>query len=102
VFFDMTSAPGEDAIDGIKVDEAGNLYVWGPGGLWILAADGTHLGTITMPRNPHNVAWGGTDGRTLYVAAQDRLYRMPLGVPGIRPGGGSRQAAAAPRAAHGS
>src|SRR5437867_1867086 len=25
VFYDMTSAPGEDAIDGIKVDEQGNL-----------------------------------------------------------------------------
>ena len=36
VFFDMTSAPGEDALDGMKVDKAGNLYVSGPGGLWIL------------------------------------------------------------------
>ena len=34
----MTSAPGEDALDGIKVDKAGNLYVSGPGGLWIISA----------------------------------------------------------------
>jgi sugar lactone lactonase YvrE len=34
VFFDMTRAPGEDAIDGLKVDQAGNLYVCGPGGIW--------------------------------------------------------------------
>ena len=27
VFFDMTSAPGEDALDGLKVDQRGNLYV---------------------------------------------------------------------------
>jgi len=33
VFFDMTSAPGEDALDGIKVDQPGNLYVSGPGEL---------------------------------------------------------------------
>ena len=33
VFFDMTSAPGEDALDGMKVDQRGNLYVSGPGGL---------------------------------------------------------------------
>ena len=45
-FFDMTSAPGADAIDGIKVDRDGHVYVSGPGGLWILASDGTHLGTI--------------------------------------------------------
>ena len=38
VFFDMTSAPGEDAIDGIKVDRLGNLYVSGRGGLWIVSA----------------------------------------------------------------
>jgi len=37
IFFDMTSAPGDDAIDGIKVDVTGNLYVSGPGGLWILS-----------------------------------------------------------------
>ena len=37
VFFDMTSAAGEDAIDGLKVDQQGNVYVSGPGGLWILS-----------------------------------------------------------------
>ncbi len=36
VFFDMTKAPGEDAIDGIKVDQKGNLYVCGPGGIWVI------------------------------------------------------------------
>ena len=45
----MTGAPGEDAIDGIKVDEAGNLYVCGPGGIWVLSPDGEHLGTLRLP-----------------------------------------------------
>ena len=49
IFFDMTSAPGEDALDGMKVDKAGNLYVSGPGGLWILSPEGKHLGTIIGP-----------------------------------------------------
>ena len=31
VFFDMTSAGTEDALDGMKIDKAGNLYVSGPG-----------------------------------------------------------------------
>ena len=65
LFFDMTSAPGEDAIDGIKVDVAGNVYVSGPGGLWILSPDGKHLGTLHGPEHPHNLAWGDSDGRTL-------------------------------------
>jgi gluconolactonase len=86
VFFDMTSAAGEDAIDGIKVDQHGNLFVSGPGGLWVISSAGKHLGTIKTPRHPHNMAWGGEDGKTLYLTAQSALYRMPLNIPGIRSG----------------
>lgn len=79
LFFDMTSAPGEDAIDGIKVDPEGHVFVSGPGGLWILSPEGKHLGTIVPPRHPHNFAWGGDDGRTLYLCAREALYRIRLG-----------------------
>jgi gluconolactonase len=82
VFFDMTSAEGDDAIDGLKVDRKGNVYVSGPGGLWILSPDGKHLGTIVGPEHPHNFAWGDADGRTLYMTAQTGLYRIRLGVSG--------------------
>jgi gluconolactonase len=85
VFFDMTSAKGEDAIDGVKVDVQGNLYVSGPGGLWILSPQGKHLGTVFGPRHPHNMAWGDDDGKTLYLAAQSGLYRMRLNIAGVRP-----------------
>jgi gluconolactonase len=81
IFFDMTRAPGEDAIDGIKVDEGGTLYVSGPGGLWVVSATGRHLGTIVTPKHVHNMAWGD-DGRTLYLCARSGLYRMPLFVRG--------------------
>lgn len=82
VFFDMTSAKGEDAIDGIEVDGRGNLYVSGPGGIWILSSDATHLGTIVTPQHVHNMAWGGEDGKSLYLCARKGLYRMPLGIAG--------------------
>ncbi|MBW4632627.1 MAG: SMP-30/gluconolactonase/LRE family protein [Iphinoe sp. HA4291-MV1] len=85
VFYDMTKAPGEDAIDGIKVDQQGNVYVSGPGGIWILSPTGKHLGTIIGPEHPHNLAWGDEDGRTLYMTAQTGLYRIRLNIPGIRP-----------------
>jgi gluconolactonase len=87
VFFDMTDAPGEDALDGIKVDVRGNLYVSGPGGLWILSPEGRHLGTVIAPEHPHNLAWGDADGRTLYLTAQTGLYRVRFKIEGIRPGG---------------
>ncbi len=85
VLHDMTDAEGDDAIDGIKVDREGNLYVCGPGGIWLLAADGTHLGTLRLPEDPHNLAWGDDDGRTLYVTALTGIYRIRLEIPGIRP-----------------
>ncbi len=84
-FFDMTGADGEDAIDGIKVDQRGNLYVCGPSGIWIITADGTHLGTLHLPEDPHNLAWGDADGRGLYVTALTSIYRLRLNVAGIRP-----------------
>ncbi|MBI2955702.1 MAG: SMP-30/gluconolactonase/LRE family protein [Acidobacteria bacterium] len=85
VFFDMTGAAGEDALDGIKVDQAGNLYVSGPGGLWVISPEGRHLGTIKAPRHIHNMAWGDADGKTLYLCARSALYRMRLNIPGLRP-----------------
>jgi len=86
VLHDLTAAVGEDAIGGLKVDQAGNLYVCGPGGIWVLSAEGRHLGTLRLPEPPHNLAWGDDDARTLYVTARTSVYRLaPLAVPGIRP-----------------
>ncbi len=85
VFYDMTHAPGEDALDGIKVDQQGNLYVCGPGGIWILSPQGKHLGLIKGPEDPHNLAWGDDDGKTLYITALTGIYRIRVNIPGIRP-----------------
>ncbi|MDQ3894255.1 MAG: SMP-30/gluconolactonase/LRE family protein [Actinomycetota bacterium] len=84
VLFDMTNAPGEDAIDGLKVDREGNLYICGPGGIWVVSSAGEHLGTVRLPEAPHNLAWGD-DGKTLYVTALTSVYRLPLAAAGIRP-----------------
>ncbi|GMU65626.1 MAG: hypothetical protein AMXMBFR36_19000 [Acidobacteriota bacterium] len=83
-FLDLTGEPGADAIDGVKTDELGNVYVSGPGGLWIVAPDGTRLALVKTPRHVHNLAWG-EDGTVLYLAARDHLYRMPLRVRGHAP-----------------
>ncbi len=85
VFFDMTAAEGEDAIDGIKVDELGNLWVCGPGGVWVVSPEARHLATIRLPEDPHNLAWGDDDGRGLYITALTSVYRLRTAVPGIRP-----------------
>ena len=87
IFFDMTAAPGEEALDGLKVDSEGNVYVSGPGGVWILSPDGKHLGTIRAPELPANFAWGDSDRRTLYLTARTGLYRIRLNIPGTGLGG---------------
>jgi gluconolactonase len=66
----------------MKIDELGNLYVSGPGGVWIISAAGKHLGTIAGPELPANMAWGDADRRTLYLTARTGLYRIRLNVRG--------------------
>ncbi|MBS1824639.1 MAG: SMP-30/gluconolactonase/LRE family protein [Acidobacteria bacterium] len=85
LFFDMTETRDENALDGLKVDLEGNLYVSGPRGMWILSPEGEHLGTVITPMHPHNFAWGDEDGKTLYICARSGLYRMPLKIAGVRP-----------------
>lgn len=82
VFFDLTQASGEEAIDGLKVDREGNVYVSGPGGLSIVSPKGRLLGRIVAPELPANFAWGDADGRGLYLTARTGLYRVRTAVPG--------------------
>ena len=81
VFFDLAGAQGEGGADGMKVDLAGNVYATGPGGVWVIAPDGKHLGTIRPPEALTNVGWGD-DGRTLYITGRTALYRIRLSARG--------------------
>jgi gluconolactonase len=82
VFFDMAGAPGEEALDGLKVDELGNLYVSGPGGVWILSPEGKKLGMLRVAELPANFAWGDSDRKALYMTARTGIYRVRLNVAG--------------------
>ena len=84
VFADVTAEPAAGLPDGMKVDQLGNVYGSGPGGVWVFDASGKHLGTIAPPEGPANVAWGD-DGNSLYMTAETGLYRIKLTVPGMRP-----------------
>ena len=82
---DMSAEKEPGVPDGMKVDEKGNLYCTGPGGIWVMSPQGTHLGTLVFPEQPANLAFGDEDGRMLYVTARSGLYRIRLKIPGIRP-----------------
>ena len=82
LFYDATKDTRPGAPDGMKVDEKGNVYSTGPGGVWIFTPDGKPLGTIVMPEKSANVAWGGPDHKTLYITASSSIYRIHLNVAG--------------------
>ena len=85
VFVDMSADKAAGVPDGMKVDQKGNVYCTGPGGFWIMSPEGKHLGTVKMPELPANLAWGDSDGKTLYLTARRGLYRIRLKIAGIRP-----------------
>ncbi|HLJ14033.1 MAG TPA: SMP-30/gluconolactonase/LRE family protein [Bryobacteraceae bacterium] len=87
LFIDMTPDKAPGGPDGIKVDQKGNVYSTGPGGVWIIAPNGQHIGTILTSELPANLAFGDADGKTLYLTARTGLYRIRLKIPGIMPPG---------------
>jgi len=58
----------EGVVDGMKCDEHGNVYVTGPRGIWVIGADGKHLGVLRLPEIAGNLNWGGRDWQDLYCA----------------------------------
>lgn len=62
--------------DGMKVDMAGNVYVTGPGGVWVYDFHGEKLGEISVPEQTANLHWGGANWDTLFFTANTSLYAM--------------------------
>ena len=85
VLVDMSAdkTPGDP--DGMKVDTNGNLYTNGPGGIWMMSPQGTHLGSLVPAEHSPGMVFGDPDRKTLYIAATTSLYRIRLKVEGVRP-----------------
>ena len=84
VLFDANSL-GQNRVgnpDGLKVDQRGNLFATGPGGVLVLSPDGKHLGTIMTGERISNCAFGD-DGRTLYMTSDRYLCRIRLTTTGL-------------------
>jgi gluconolactonase len=62
--------------DGMKVDSAGRIYCTGPGGIWAWEPDGRQLGTIVFPEVTTNIAFGGRDGRSMFVTTHHSIFRL--------------------------
>ncbi|MBV9197735.1 MAG: SMP-30/gluconolactonase/LRE family protein [Solirubrobacterales bacterium] len=86
LFFDaIGSGVIEEGIpDGMKCDQLGNIWVTGPGGVWVISPAGEHLGVIEVPENVGNLAWGGPDWKTLWMPSSTSLYRVRTEVASAR------------------
>jgi gluconolactonase len=82
VFYDMNHEPGDLALDGMKTDLAGNLYVAGPDAIYIITPDARLLGKIKGPEHIANMAWG-EDGKTLFITASTGVYKIRTNIGGI-------------------
>ena len=74
---------GRGGPDGMRVDVAGNVWVTGPGGIWVWDPDGNHIGTINLPESAANLNWGDADYKTLYITARTSVYRIRTNIRGF-------------------
>jgi len=81
VFFDPDTERDDDP-DGMSIDERGNLYLSGRGGVWVCDKWGKSLGLIPIPEFCSNVCFGGEDGKTLYLTCSKKLYSLKMNVRG--------------------
>jgi gluconolactonase len=73
-----------DLVDGMKLDERGNVWVTGPGGVCVFSPDGEHIGTVEVPENVGNLNWGGPDWNWLFIPATTSVHRIQTKVSGNR------------------
>lgn len=77
VIFADENMPGKRGVpDGMKTDRKGNLYVTGPGGVWVWSPTGKHLGTVLLPHQPANLTWGDPKNSTLFLTAGRFVYTL--------------------------
>lgn len=81
-FADMNNIDNDLGLDGLDVDELGNVYSSAPDGIWIINPDGKLIGKIILPEHASNITFGGKDNKTLYITATSSIYSIDLLVSG--------------------
>ena len=99
----IVSATEPGVPDGMKCDAFGNVWVCGPGGVWVYSPTGRLIGKLRVPELVGNLAWGGPDFRTLFLTASHSVYAVetkvgPRSEPYMRHGAPRTAAASMPQA----
>jgi gluconolactonase len=74
----------DSGIDGIALDNDGNLYVITWAGLEVFNVKGEPLGVMEIGAKAQNLAFAGKDGHTLYVTAHGSLLKIHMLAQGFR------------------
>jgi gluconolactonase len=85
VFADMNggAAKGLPGLpDGMTIDERGDLWASGPGGIHVIAPSGRELGLISTGVAISNAAFGGIDGRTVFMTSTHKVVALRTNVRG--------------------
>jgi gluconolactonase len=83
VFIDMSKDKARGGPNQLAIDSEGNVYSGGPGGLWVMKPDGTHIGTLPLPAIAAGLAFGDADLKTLYIIDSRNLLQVRVKVPGM-------------------
>ena len=77
-FIKLDQAMGEGRPDGLRLDKEGNLYITGPGGIWLVNPEGQPLGIIKMPEVAANLCF---DEKGLFITATGSIYHVDTKIP---------------------
>jgi gluconolactonase len=66
----------------MAVDERGDLWASGPGGIHVLSPAGRELGLIATGVAISNCTFGGADGRTLFMTSTHQVVALHTNVRG--------------------
>jgi gluconolactonase len=83
VFVDTRKWATQGGLDGMKCDAKGNIFATGPGGVCVMAPDGTLLGRFLTADRTANLCFGGEDGQTMFVCVNHRIGRVRLTTKGM-------------------
>jgi hypothetical protein len=67
--------------ESVTSDSQGNVYI-AAGQIYVYDSHGKSVGTIEIPERPLQLMFGGSDRKTLFIAARSSLYALRLKHPG--------------------
>ena len=70
--------------DGLAIDNKDRVYVCTITGVQVFSPKGEPLGTIPLSRQPQNLAFGGSDKKTLYVVGRGAAYKVQMLAQGFK------------------